>query len=223
MTFKKFIDSVDYEHHEESILKNKPRRYGQILMQKLHEIWPDKYNRTIGTDKDPSLSFGKDDDKTIRSFLYNLEAAWPACPANLNKDQVRVQRLEKKIKKLQKRSKSQKEKLDFYQNLLVTFPSLQGYNELSKRNSEYAKKISELQEQIKEKNWAIRGLRETLNVALMISDKELEIFEDLPRLVGESSVATREDDEKSIKVKIIIEKVICILKSLRNRIKYETK
>ena len=70
MTFKKFIDSVDLENQNES-LKNKPRRYGQILMQKLQEIWPDKYNRTIGTDKDPSLSFGKDDDKTIRGFLYN--------------------------------------------------------------------------------------------------------------------------------------------------------
>lgn len=222
MTFKKFIDSVDLENQNES-LKNKPRRYGQILMQKLQEIWPDKYNRTIGTDKDPSLSFGKDDDKTIRGFLYNLEAAWPACPANLNKDQVRVQRLEKKIKKLQKRSKSQKEKLDFYQNLLVTFPSLQGYNELSKRNFEYAKKLSELQEQIKEKNWTIRGLRETLNVALMISDKDFEIFEDLPRLIGDSFVAARDSDGKAIEGKPIIEKAVCILRFFRNRIKDETK
>jgi hypothetical protein len=121
MTFKKFIDSVDLENHKESLLKTPPRSYGQILMQKLHEVWPDKYNRTIGTEKDPSLSFGKDDDKIIRSFLYNLEAAWPACPANLNKDQVRAQRLEKKLKNYKKVTRDTKKISNIIKEYSETF------------------------------------------------------------------------------------------------------
>ena len=208
MTFKKFIDSVDLENQNESF-KNKPRRYGQILMQKLQEVWPDKYNRTIGTEKDPSLSFGKDDDKTIRGFLYNLEAAWPACPANLNKDQVRVQRLEKKIKKLQTSNKRHRKNLEFYKRIVRDFPWVEPTSQTRQENIE-------LRNELKLKGWTIKGLSHDLEyLDNQITDDMIKASEQLAIYVGDSYTII---DGKTISGTDIIKKICAVVKNIKKSI-----
>jgi len=204
MTFKKFIDSVDLENQNES-LKIQPRRYGQILMQKLQEVWPDKYNRIIGTEKDPSLSFGKDDDKIIRSFLYNLEAAWPACPANLNKDQVRAQRLQKKIKKLQASNKRHKEDIKYYKRILRDFPWVEPGFKSKQENIELTKTL-------KEKNWALKGAQEELNTINLITDHDIECLQALSKDLEKLSV----NDNNIVSAPHLLNRVLAVLRSMKN-------
>jgi predicted RNase H-like nuclease (RuvC/YqgF family) len=116
-----------------------------------------------------------------------------------SKDQVRIQRLEKKIKKLQNRDESQKEKLAFFIKLLNEFPALGRYDTVTKRNLEYLDKIRELEKQIREKNWAIKGLQDALNTGRLLSHKELEEFE---------NISNKENQ-------ILFKKIVLILKSYK--------
>jgi len=152
MTFKKFLHNIDSIYAEQG---DKPKfeqlRYGQIIMSELHKVWPEKYQRIAGSDKDPFYSH----DKKAYDFLYDLEGAWPACPANLNKDQVRIQRLEKKIKKLQDSNKRHRKNLEFYKRIVRDFPWIESTAQTRKENIE-------LTNELRLKGWTIKGLKHDL-------------------------------------------------------------
>jgi hypothetical protein len=163
MTFKKFVDNIYKIYADQGDKPESERlRYGQIIMNELYKIWPAKYHRITGSDKDPFYS----NDKKAYNFLYDLEGAWPACPANLNKDQVRIQRLEKKIKKLQASNKRHKEDLKYYKRIVRDFPWIEPSVKTTQENID-------LQKTLKEKNWIIRGLQDALNIVRLISDDNL--------------------------------------------------
>jgi hypothetical protein len=152
MTFKKFVDNIDNIYAGQGDKPESERlRYGQIIMNELYKIWPAKYHRITGSDKDPFYS----NDKKAYNFLYDLEGAWPACPANLNKDQVRIQRLEKKIKKLQDSNKRHRKNLEFYKRIVRDFPWIEPSSQTRKENIE-------LTNELRLKGWTIKGLKHDL-------------------------------------------------------------
>lgn len=162
MTFKKFVDNIDSIYADQGDKPESERlRYGQILMNQLWYVWPAKYHKITMTQKDPFHN-----DGLVKDLLYDLEGSWPACPANLNKDQVRIQRLEKKIKKLQASNKRHKEDLKYYKRIVRDFPWIEPSVKTIGENVE-------LKKTLKEKNWTIRGLQDALNTAGLISDNNL--------------------------------------------------
>lgn len=48
-------------------------RYGQAIMNRLHEIWPEKYNEVTGTELDCFY-----DDKKAADLLDHLAEVWPS-------------------------------------------------------------------------------------------------------------------------------------------------
>lgn len=151
MTFKKFVDNIDKIYADQGDKPESERlRYGQILMNQLWQVWPAKYHNITMTQKDPFHNGGR-----VKDLLYELEEAWPACPANLNKDQVRIQRLEKKIKKLQASNKRHKEDLEYYKRIVRDFPWIEPSVKTTQENIE-------LKNTLKEKNYTIKGLKHDL-------------------------------------------------------------
>lgn len=67
MTFEEFVLKVDrfYYDHEPN------QRYGQSIMNVLHDIYPDWRKRITGTDLDCYY-----DDGTVRFTLEYLEKEW---------------------------------------------------------------------------------------------------------------------------------------------------
>jgi hypothetical protein len=168
MTFKKFVDNIDKIYADQGDKPESERlRYGQILMNQLWYVWPAKYHKITMTQKDPFHN-----DGLVKDLLYDLEGAWPACPVNLNKDQVRIQRLEKKIKKLQASNKRHKDDLKHYEKIFRGFPWIESSYQ---RQKEYI----ELKKTVAEKNWTIRGLQDALNVVGLISEDNLNQFKGL--------------------------------------------
>lgn len=67
MTFEQFIQAVDKYYYD-----NEPhQRYGQSIMNMLHKVWPDWYERISGTDFDCYY-----DDGTVQFTLEYLEKEW---------------------------------------------------------------------------------------------------------------------------------------------------
>lgn len=65
MTFEQFVSFVDHDFHTNEL------RYGQTLMNKLSEVWPEKYKELTHTDNDCFY-----DDATVRFTLSKLEQDW---------------------------------------------------------------------------------------------------------------------------------------------------
>lgn len=202
MTFKKFLHNIDNIYAEQGDKPKSERlRYGQIIMNELHKVWPEKYQRITGSDKDPFYSH----DKKAYDFLYHLEEAWPACPANLNKDQVRVQRLEKKIKKLQASNKRHKEDIKYYKRILRDFPWVEPGFKSKQENIELTKNL-------KEKNWALRGAHAELNTVNLITDHDMECLQALSKDLEKLSV----NDNNIASAPHLLERLIAVLKSMKN-------
>lgn len=69
MTFKKFLQKVDYDFCSRSY-KNQ-LRYGQIVMNHLYAIWPQKYNEITNSKYDCFY-----DDSIAKSTIEKLEKEW---------------------------------------------------------------------------------------------------------------------------------------------------
>lgn len=162
MTFKKFVDNIDNIYADQGDKPESERlRYGQIIMMELWDVWPKKYHQIAGSDKDPFYSDIL--HKKPYDLLGELEKEWPVFPDKTDAknysipspEQIRIQRLEKKIKKLQASNKRHKEDLKYYRRIVRDFPWIQPSVKTTQENIE-------LKKTLKEKNWTIRGLQEAL-------------------------------------------------------------
>ena len=164
MTFKKFVDNIENIYADQGDKPESERlRYGQIIMMELWNVWPKKYHEIMESDKDPFYSDIM--HKKPYDLLSELEKEWPVFPA-LSQDKVRIQRLEKKIKKLQASNKRHKEDLKYYKRIVRDFPWIEPSVKTTQENIE-------LKKTLKEKNWIIRGLQDALNIVRLISDDNL--------------------------------------------------
>jgi hypothetical protein len=164
MTFKKFVDNIDNIYADQGDKPESERlRYGQIIMNELWNVWPKKYHEIMGSDKDPF--YCEILHKKPYDLLGELEKEWPVFPA-LSEDKVRIQRLEKKIKKLQASNKRHKEDLKYYKRIVRDFPWIEPSVKTTQENID-------LKKTLKEKNWIIRGLQDALNIVRLISDDNL--------------------------------------------------
>lgn len=153
MTFKKFVDNIENIYADQGDKPESERlRYGQIIMNELWNVWPKKYHEIMGSDKDPF--YCEIVHKKPYDLLSELEKEWPVFPA-LSEDQVRIQRLEKKIKKLQDSNKKHRKNLDFYKRIVRDFPWIEPYSQTRKENIE-------LTNELKLKGWTIKGLKHDL-------------------------------------------------------------
>jgi hypothetical protein len=187
MTFKKFLDNIYNIYADQGDKPESERlRYGQIIMNELWNVWPKKYHEITESDKDPFYfdilhkKPGRDKHPLLAPALYDLldelEREWPVFPESnsmkykfIHKpspEQVRIQRLEKKIKKLQASNKRHKEDLKYYKRIVRDFPWIEPSVKTTQENIE-------LKKTLKEKNWIIRGLQDALNIVRLISDDNL--------------------------------------------------
>ncbi len=173
MTFKKFVDNIENIYADQGDKPESERlRYGQIIMNELWNVWPKKYHEIMGSDKDPF--YCEIVHKKPYDLLSELEKEWPVFPDKTgaknysipSSEQIRIQRLEKKIKKLQVSNKKHNEDLKYYKRIVRDFPWIEPSVKTTQENIEL-KKI------VKEKNWTIRGLQDALNTAGLISDDNL--------------------------------------------------
>jgi hypothetical protein len=67
LNFEQFLNRVDKVYYENEF----ELRYGQVLMNVLHQIWPDQYKKLSGGEYDCYY-----DDGTARSTLDYLEKVW---------------------------------------------------------------------------------------------------------------------------------------------------
>jgi hypothetical protein len=67
MTFDQFLNRVDKVYYENEF----ELRYGQVLMNVLHSIWPDQYKKLSSGDYDCYY-----DDGTAPLTIEYLEKAW---------------------------------------------------------------------------------------------------------------------------------------------------
>jgi len=67
LSFEHFLNRVDKVYYENEF----ELRYGQVLMNVLHQIWPDQYKKLSGGEYDCYY-----DDGTARSTLDYLEKVW---------------------------------------------------------------------------------------------------------------------------------------------------
>jgi hypothetical protein len=67
LSFEQFLNRVDKVYYENEF----ELRYGQVLMNVLHSIWPDQHKKIAKTDLDCFY-----DDGTARSTLEYLEKEW---------------------------------------------------------------------------------------------------------------------------------------------------
>jgi len=162
MTFKKFIDNIEKIYADQGDKPESERlRYGQIIMMELWDVWPQKYHQIAGSDKDPFYS--DIIHKKPYDLLTELEKEWPVFPdkrevknyLTLSPEQIRIQRLEKKIKKLQASNKRHRENLKFYQKLTRDFPWVEPSSQTRQENIE-------LRNELKLKGWTIKGLKHDL-------------------------------------------------------------
>lgn len=65
MTFEQFVSSVDHDFHTNEL------RYGQTLMNKLSEVWPEKYKELTHKENDCFY-----DDSVVKFTLNSLQKEW---------------------------------------------------------------------------------------------------------------------------------------------------
>lgn len=219
MIFKKFIENIEKIYSEQTLKPKSERlRYGQIIMHELWNTWPQKYHQVTCTDKDPF--YCEVLDKKPYDLLDELQKEWPVFPESnsmkykfIHKpspEQVRIQRLEKKIKKLQASNKRHKEDLKYYKRIVRDFPWVEPSVKTKQENIE-------LQKTLKEKNWTIRGLQDALNVARLISEKDLNNLKtlsgDLKNKGNKIYTFLTNDYEETI---FLMNRIIGVINSLKN-------
>jgi hypothetical protein len=173
MIFKKFIENIEKIYADQN---NKPKderlRYGQIIMNELWQVWPQKYRQIVDSNKD--CFYCDVLDKKPYDLFDELQKEWPVFPETKYKfihkpspEQVRIQRLEKKIKKLQASNKRHKEDIKYYKRMVRDFPWIEPTAQTIQENIE-------LKKTLKEKNWALRYLEETMNVTRILNDDDMD-------------------------------------------------
>ena len=79
MTYKKFLENIENIYANQGDKPESERlRYGQIIMMELWDIWPQKYHKIAGSDKDPFYS--DIIHKKPYDLLTELEKEWPVFP-----------------------------------------------------------------------------------------------------------------------------------------------
>lgn len=69
MTFQEFLNKVDNTFHGYSYKDQ--IRYGQTIMNVLHDVWPEKYNEITGTEFDCFYT-----NSLVKLTLDKLEKEW---------------------------------------------------------------------------------------------------------------------------------------------------
>jgi hypothetical protein len=67
LSFEQFLNLVDKVYYENEF----ELRHGQVVMNVLHQVWPEKYKEISGGDYDCFY-----DDGTVRFTLDYLERVW---------------------------------------------------------------------------------------------------------------------------------------------------
>ncbi len=219
MTYKQFIKNIEQRLVDQGDKPKSERlRYGQIIMMELWEIWPQKYHQIAGSDKDPFYSDIL--HKKPHDLLNELALEWPVVPDKRDEknysipspEQIRIQRLEKKIKKLQNSNKKYRENLKFYQKLTRNFPWVAKDYEARRENEILKDKLS-LQ------TWTVRGLKGELEyLDHSITDDMMRVFEQLSIHIGDSYT---EIDGKTITGKDLINKIASVIKNIKKHINYQ--
>ncbi len=216
MTYKKFLDNIENIYADQGDKSESERlRYGQIIMMELWDVWPQKYHQIAGSDKDPFYS--DIIHKKPYDLLTELEKEWPVFPDKTDAknysipspEQVRIQRLEKKIKKLQTSNKKHRKNLDFYKRIVRDFPWIEPSSQTRKENIELANEL-------KLKGWTIKGLKHDLEyLDHNITDDMMRVFEQLSIHIGNSYT---EIDGKTITSKDLINKIASVIKNIKKSI-----
>jgi len=216
MTYKKFIDNIENIYADQGDKPESERlRYGQIIMMELWNVWPKKYHEIIESDKD--LFYSDIIHKKPYDLLSELEKEWPVFPdkrevknyLTLSPEQIRIQRLEKKIKKLQASNKRHRENLKFYQKLTRDFPWVEPTSQTRQENIE-------LRNELKLKGWTIKGLKHDLEyLDNQITDDMIKTSEQLAIYVGDSYTII---DGKTISGTDIIKNICSVIKNIKKGI-----
>lgn len=185
MTYKKFIDNIENIYADQGDKPESERlRYGQIIMMELWNVWPKKYHEIIESDKDPFYCDIM--HKKPYDLLSELEKEWPVFPAP-SEDQVRIQRLEKKIKKLQARNKKHRKNLEFYKRITRNFPWVEKDYHAREENAQ-------LKNELHLKTWAVKGLQHDLEYL------DNQITDDMISTIEQSNACYDPMVEKVIKI-----------------------
>jgi hypothetical protein len=80
MTFEEFLDKVDntfmlWRDASSGISADNKWRYGQTVMNILHDIWPEKYKEIYNTEYDCFYT-----NRTVAITLNKLEKEWNELP-----------------------------------------------------------------------------------------------------------------------------------------------
>jgi hypothetical protein len=194
MTFKKFVDNIEKIYADQGDKPESERlRYGQIIMMELWDIWPQKYHQIAGSDKDPFYSDIL--HKKPYDLLTELEKEWPVFPDKTDTknysipspEQIRIQRLEKKIKKLQARNKKHRKNLEFYKRITRNFPWVEKDYHAREENAQ-------LKNELHLKTWAVKGLKHDLEYL------DNQITEDMISTIEQSNACYDPLVEKIIKI-----------------------
>lgn len=198
MTFKKFVDNIENIYADQGDKPESERlRYGQIIMIELWDVWPQKYHQIAGSDKDPF--YCDIIHKKPYDLLSELQKEWPVFPAP-SEDQVRIQQLEKKIKKLQNSNKRHRKNLEFYKRIVRDFPWIESTSQTRKENIE-------LTNELKLKGWTIKGLKHDLEYL------DNHITDDMITTIEKSNAVYDP----------LVAQVIKIIKNIKQRNSYEHK
>jgi len=193
MTYKKFIDNIENIYADQGDKPESERlRYGQIIMMELWNVWPKKYHEIIESDKNPFYCDIM--HKKPYDLLSELEKEWPVFPAP-SEDQVRIQRLEKKIKKLQARNKKHRKNLEFYKRITRNFPWVEKDYYAREENAQ-------LKNELHLKTWAVKGLQHDLEYL------DNQITDDMISTIEQSNACYDP----------LVEKVIKIIKNIKKGI-----
>jgi len=216
MTFKKFIDNIEKIYADQGDKPESERlRYGQIILDELSKVWPQKYHQITGSYED---TFYFDIlHKKPHDLLKELALEWPVFSDKRDEknystpspEQIRIQRLEKKIKKLQTSNKRHRKNLEFYKRIVRDFPWVEPTSQTRQENIE-------LRNELKLKGWTIKGLSHDLEyLDNQITDDMIKASEQLAIYVGDSYTII---DGKTISGTDIIKKICTVVKNIKKGI-----
>lgn len=216
MTFQKFVAKIEKLYADQGTNPESERlRYGQIIMNELWDVWPRKYHEIMGSDKDPFYCDIL--DKNPYDLLVELQSQWPFLPpyqkqkdeknySTPSPEQIRIQRLEKKIKKLQASNKKHKKDLNYYKRIVRDFPWVESTGSIKLEN------IS-LKNELHLKTWAIKGLTGDLKyLDNSITDGMLTAFDQLAIHIGGSFT---EIDGENVTGKNLITTISSVIKNIK--------
>ncbi len=124
-------------------------------------------------------------------------------------EQIRIQRLEKKIKKLQTSNKRHRKNLEFYKRIVRDFPWVEPSSQTRQENIE-------LRNELKLKGWTIKGLKHDLEyLDNQITDDMIKASEQLAIYVGDSYSII---NGKTISGTDIIKQICTVVKNIKKGI-----